>query len=453
MLNGMAEEVSEGMLIHCPPFSEHEVINTGDEDLVFLITYTPSKHPRASSKTYAASSRNIQDIVDCGTLEKIRREVSDLLQLEVAILDKEFKPVTVLEDMNLPWSRLESMRKYESSMTGLDKAFIGIGNVITMVIPVLRSSEVVGYLQCGRFIINREVSFEENLSPVMLKAFREIPLIPKSRLYALQESLEVVGDLVSEIIDTSKQEKNISEKHLRTKLRSGFKSRNINIGSLLFDEEADYPIHFEEELAAKIRSLDAEASGRVVSEIMNFCEKRSLPAYEVREIIGEMVIGITRELYDHTSDRENFSAVRYKYREKLKNCSDYGSAEKLLREFSRDNIGILKNIFLSGKSSLVEKVNLYIESNYSQEISLVQLAEIFYMSPNYLSAVFNEKNGVNLKDFVNRLRIEKAKQLLKDTDLKISEISRRVGYSQMSYFGSIFRKFEGCTPKEYRSAG
>lgn len=451
MLNGRAEEVSEGMLIHCPPFSEHEVVNTGDEDLVFLITYTPSKHPQASNKTYAAGSRNIQDIVDSGTLEKIRREVSDLLQLAVVILDKEYKPVTGPENMKLLWTTPESMRRYESSMAGLDKAFIGRGNVITMVVPILRLSEIVGYLQCGQFIINREASFEENLSPAMLLDFRQIPLIPKSRLYALQESLEVVGELVSGIIDTSGQDKRISENLLRTKLRSGFKSRNINIGGLLSEEEPDYPIHLEEELAAKIRSLDAEASGRAISEIMNFCKKRALTAYEVREITGEMVMGMTRELYDHTSDRENFSAVRYKYCEKLKNCSDYDSAEKLLREFGRDNIDILKNMFLSGESSLVEKVNLYIENNYSQEISLVRLAEIFYMSPNYLSAVFNERNGINLKDYVNRLRIDKAKKLLKETGLKISEISRMAGYSHMSYFGSIFRKFEGCTPKEYRA--
>ena len=58
---------------------------------------------------------------------------------------------------------------------------------------------------------------------------------------------------------------------------------------------------------------------------------------------------------------------------------------------------------------------------------------------------------MSLKDYVNRLRVEKAKKLLKETDLKISEISRKLGYSQMSYFGSIFRKLEGCTPKEFRA--
>jgi YesN/AraC family two-component response regulator len=200
-----------------------------------------------------------------------------------------------------------------------------------------------------------------------------------------------------------------------------------------------------------IRKLDLEAANSVVSEIMNFCEKRSLPAYEVREIAGEMVIGITRELYSEATNRDNFSAVRYKYREKLKSSSGQGSAERLLREFSEDNISILKSIFLSGKAGLVDKINLYIESNFSREITLSNLAETFYISPNYLSSVFNEKNGMSLKDYVNRLRVDKAKQLLKDTDLKISEISRKLGYSQMSYFGSVFRKLEGCTPKEFRA--
>ncbi|MBP1744943.1 MAG: Cupin 2 conserved barrel domain protein [Firmicutes bacterium] len=450
-LNGREEEIREGMLIHCPPFSEHEVINTGKEDLVFLITYTPSKHLQVSSRPHAASTRSLREILDRDELEKLERQVYELLKLNVAMLDGKFRPVVEKTEQDTFWSPAETMKKYESPMFGLDKAYIGRGNVITMIIPILLEDEIVGYLQCGQFLINRDESFEEGLSPVMLEAFREIPLIPKSRLYALQESLEVVGALVSGIIETSARQKVISEKRVRTKLAEGLKNRNIDIGSLLTDEEPDYPLHLEEELAAMIRKLDIEAANRVVAEIMSFCDKRSLPAYEIREIAGEMLIGVTRELYSETAERDIFSAVRYKYREKLKSCSGQGSAGRLLREFSADNISILKSIFLNGKEGLVDKINRYIESNYSQEVTLGNLAETFYISPSYLSSVFNEKNGMSLKDYVNRLRVEKAKQLLRDTDLKISEISRKLGYSQMSYFGSIFRKLEGCTPKEYRA--
>jgi AraC-like DNA-binding protein/mannose-6-phosphate isomerase-like protein (cupin superfamily) len=450
-LNGREEEISAGMLIHCPPFSEHEVINTGEVDLVFLITYTPSKHLKESGRPHPASSRTLTEILKRDQLEKLQRQVYDLLKLNVALLDGEFRPVIENSQQDMFWSPAETMKKYEGSMFGLDKAYIGRGNVIAMIIPILLEDEIVGYLQCGQFLINRDESFEESLNPAMLLAFREIPLIPKSRLYALQESLEVVGALVSGIIETSAQEKSISENRVRAKLKEGLKNRNVDIKSLLADEEPDYPLHLEEELAAMIRKLDIEAANRVVSDIMDFCEKRTLPAYEIKEIAGEMVAGIIRELYSENSCMDNFSAVRYKYREKLKSSSGQGSAERLLREFCAENISILKSIFLNGKDGLVDKINRYIESNYSREITLGNLAETFYISPNYLSAVFNEKNGMSLKDYVNRLRVEKAKQLLKETDLKISEISRKLGYSQMSYFGSIFRKLEGCTPKDFRA--
>jgi len=451
-LNGKEEEISEGMLIHCPPFSEHEVINTGSEDLVFLITYTPSKQMQETSRQHARSSKTVQEILDSATLEKIEREICDTLKLDLAILDTGYSEVTKQGEQKAFWNKAADLKKFNSGLAGLDKAFTGSGEVITMMIPILLDDEVVGYLRCGQFLINREVSFEETLGPDLLKLYREIPLIPKSRLYALQESLESVGNLISDIIEAGAREKGISERRARTKLTEGLKTRSINIWELISDEGPEYPIHLEEELASMIRKLDGDAARQVVSEIAGLLRKRSVTASEVRETAGEMVMGISRALYLETSDRDNFFAVRYKYRAKLKNCRDCDSAERLLAEFAEDSINIMKNKFLKGKTGLVERINSYIEMNFSQDVSLSGLAETFYISPNYLSAIFNEKNGMSLKDSVNRLRVDEAKRLLRETDLKVSEISRKVGYSQLSYFGSIFRKLEGCTPKEYRNA-
>ena len=107
-------------------------------------------------------------------------------------------------------------------------------------------------------------------------------------------------------------------------------------------------------------------------------------------------------------------------------------------------------MLLNGKYELINKINLYVENNFYQNITLSYLAVVFFISPNYLSTIFNEKNGVSLKDYINKLRIKKAKKYLEETDMKISEISKLVGYSQLSYFGSIFNKLEGCTPNEFR---
>ncbi|MBV7275664.1 helix-turn-helix transcriptional regulator [Clostridium sp. PL3] len=76
---------------------------------------------------------------------------------------------------------------------------------------------------------------------------------------------------------------------------------------------------------------------------------------------------------------------------------------------------------------------------------------MFFITPNYLSTIFNDKNGMSLKDYINKLRIDNAKKYLIETNMKISDISKMVGYNQLSYFGSIFKKLEGCTPNEYRS--
>jgi AraC-like DNA-binding protein/quercetin dioxygenase-like cupin family protein len=449
-LNGKEEVISEGMLIHCPPFSEHEVINTGDEDLVFLITYTPSKQIKEAPKEHARSSRSIQEILGRDTLEKIEREVSETLKLELAILDSSYGRVTKHGGEVVFWNEEAGLKRFNSGLAGLDKAFEGSGGVITMIIPILFEEEIAGYLRCGQFLINRDVGFEETLDPELLRAYREIPLLPKSRLYALQESLESVADLVSDIIEAGAREKGISEKSARTRLTEGLKSRSKNIWELISDEGQDYPVHLEEKLEAAISRLDRADSKLAAAEIAELLRRRSVPDREVRETAGEMMMGIARKLYLETSDRDNFFAVRYKYRAKLKSCSGCGSAEGLLSEFAEDCISMLESKLLRGKAGLVERINRYIGMNFSQDVSLGVLAETFYVSPNYLSAIFNERNGLSLKDYVNRLRIDRAKELLRDTDLKVSEISRKVGYSQLSYFGSVFRKLEGCTPKEYR---
>jgi AraC-like DNA-binding protein/quercetin dioxygenase-like cupin family protein len=451
-LNGKEEEISEGMLIHCPPFSEHEVINTGDEDLVFLITYTPSKQMRETPKERLKSSRSIQEILDSETLEKIEREICDTLRLELEIMDSGYKNAAKRCGKKEFWNDAAGLRRFDSGLAGLDKAFVGSGSVITMIIPILLEEEIVGYLRCGQFLINRDESFEEMLSPELLKAYREIPLIPKSRLFALQESLESIGDLISGIIEAGAREKGISERRARTKLTEGLKTRSINIWELISDDGQDYPIQLEEELASMIRKLDRDAAKSAASEIAGVLRKRRVPAYEVRDTVGEMVMGIARELFLDDSDRDSFFAIRYKYRSKLKNCSDCESAGQLLAEFAEDSIGIMENRLLKGKPDLVERINSYIGMNFRSDVSLNGLAEIFYISPNYLSAIFNEKNEMSLTDYVNRLRVEEAKKLLRESGLKVSEISRKVGYSRLSYFGSIFRRLEGCTPKEYRKS-
>jgi two-component system response regulator YesN len=94
----------------------------------------------------------------------------------------------------------------------------------------------------------------------------------------------------------------------------------------------------------------------------------------------------------------------------------------------------------------------FIEDNYSRyDLSLDLLSDYMKVNPSYLSRVFRKKTGSSFVEFLVRIRMEKARTLLRQTELKIGEIGKKVGYLNPKYFCTIFKKYNQCTPAEFRS--
>ena len=100
---------------------------------------------------------------------------------------------------------------------------------------------------------------------------------------------------------------------------------------------------------------------------------------------------------------------------------------------------------------LVKKLIDYIDKNYAQDITLNLLAENFNVSPNYISRVFREDTGENLFNYLSIVRVEKAKNMLKNQELKIYEVGYRVGFKSTVHFNIVFNKLTGESPKQYRA--
>jgi two-component system, response regulator YesN len=98
----------------------------------------------------------------------------------------------------------------------------------------------------------------------------------------------------------------------------------------------------------------------------------------------------------------------------------------------------------------IRKVKEIIGAHLDQDISLQYLADQVHLNHRYLSVLFKSETGQNLSDYVTQARIERAKQLLKDTQMKIQDIAKLSGYPNVKYFLSIFKQSTGCTPTEYR---
>ncbi|MDI9218494.1 helix-turn-helix domain-containing protein [Clostridium tertium] len=102
------------------------------------------------------------------------------------------------------------------------------------------------------------------------------------------------------------------------------------------------------------------------------------------------------------------------------------------------------------KVKLFRKVEEYIISNIKEELSLESIAKNFNLSSCYFSRNFKEFIGCNLSDYINSLRIKKAKELLNNNEMSIKEIGYEVGYSDPNYFSKVFKKYEGYSPTEYK---
>jgi len=99
----------------------------------------------------------------------------------------------------------------------------------------------------------------------------------------------------------------------------------------------------------------------------------------------------------------------------------------------------------------IKKVKEYLKLNYSSQVTLEEVAEKVSVSKNYLCKIFKLEEGKSVWNYLTEIRIEKAKELLKNSDMKSYEIASLIGYDSMYYFSNTFKKYVGLSPMEYRN--
>lgn len=105
----------------------------------------------------------------------------------------------------------------------------------------------------------------------------------------------------------------------------------------------------------------------------------------------------------------------------------------------------------SSHNLLINQIVDYVDHNYFKEsLTLNDIAQIVHISPTYISTIFKKYKNINFSDYLIRIRMEKAKELLVNTDLKAYEVCERIGYSDHHYFSILFKKYTGYTITEFK---
>ncbi|NOU65341.1 response regulator [Paenibacillus sp. LMG 31461] len=105
----------------------------------------------------------------------------------------------------------------------------------------------------------------------------------------------------------------------------------------------------------------------------------------------------------------------------------------------------------SGRSSnVIEQIQKFISENYAKNLAIAEIAAYVYLSQTYVSLLFKQETGETIYEYLMKVRIAKAKELLVDPRIKFYEVCELVGYTDPSYFSKLFKKMTGLTPSAYR---
>ena len=103
------------------------------------------------------------------------------------------------------------------------------------------------------------------------------------------------------------------------------------------------------------------------------------------------------------------------------------------------------------KQKIIELAKKYVNENFMKNLTLKQVADQIGISSSYLSELFSDYNNDNFVEYLTNVRIEKAKEILKDPIVKVYEVGYMVGYEDPAYFSRVFKKTTGVSPAKFQS--
>ena len=207
------------------------------------------------------------------------------------------------------------------------------------------------------------------------------------------------------------------------------------------------------DMAELIEGLKRKQFQKSFSFFLEHIHQKSLDyetdIFEFKSLLGNFIFNVTNTLSKLKFETEPLEKRKYDYFRQIDQAVYARDAIQLIEEFIQEAEGITRETDTSTNPSFYRLLN-YIQEHYAEPITLTEVAKKFHFNASYLSSYFSANNNEGFSEYVNKVRVEKAKEMLVATEESISEISDRVGYSDQSYFTKVFKKMTGVSPSQYR---
>lgn len=221
------------------------------------------------------------------------------------------------------------------------------------------------------------------------------------------------------------------------------------------DESFLHPsYHLEKQLLDYIKKGNKTRALETLIAI-NRLQRATLAKDELRSIKNSLICSctiFTRAVMEEGVNPEDAYGLSDACIQKIESLND----KNALKEFEYSMLATfinLKNEQHKNKTYTdeVEKAIQYIYNNIFKQLSLEEISEHVYLSPNYLSTKFKHETGISLSDFINKTKIDESKYLLAHSNTKISDIALIFNFCNQSYYNRIFKRYTGITPSEFKN--
>lgn len=214
--------------------------------------------------------------------------------------------------------------------------------------------------------------------------------------------------------------------------------------------EESYPADIENDIFEKQADKDVDGYLIKAGEFFDWMVENypdDLMSIKLKAL--EFVLRAESGMYRSGGHQYTFES-RKDYLPKLMDISDFDSLKQWYMEKMKVAVSNMSTGGTDRTHYLIKKAYEYIDSNYSKDISLSEISEKLNISSYYFSKLFKDETGEGFVEYLTRLRIDKAREMLKDPEKSIKEICSECGYSDPNYFSRIFKKSTGMTPTEYK---
>lgn len=228
----------------------------------------------------------------------------------------------------------------------------------------------------------------------------------------------------------------------------GYSTQILTVNDAPPDYQAAMSALQEQELQANLAAGNEEGVLRLLTKVLGVLEKKGATANQCYDLAEGIVQLAAKTVSSMQLDLQGYKGCLTSLG-KLRCCCTIDELQSYLTSLLTYVVARIQEK-KSEKDNIIAFVMSYTEQHYQHDITLDILSDKLGISASYLSTYFKMKTGTNFIDYINNYRIELAKSLLREADLRIQDIALQVGYQNINSFNRMFKKISGVTPSEFR---